>query len=107
MTPSRSRMISRAWRVGATGSEMKWTKVSGSSHRELGDVGDAVHGLCDAAQEREAVGPHRRILRHDQDVVEKPIHRWLGDGERLERSRVTSLRACGRDRGFEFLKRHV
>src|SRR5512135_874246 len=82
MTPSRSRITSFAERA-----------MRADLYREARDVGDAVHGRRDAAQQREAVAAHRGIVVHHHHVVEETVDRRLGRRERRERAREIAGRA--------------
>src|SRR5256885_4951815 len=73
MTPSRSRMINFTWRVCGAGSEANWTTAALALDSQLRDIGDLIHRFRQAAQKRKPVGAQRRVLRHDQDVVEEAI----------------------------------
>src|SRR5215813_2408437 len=86
MTPSRSRMMSFAWRVCGAGSEANWT-ISGlfGSCRQLRDVRDLIHRLGEAAEQRQPVRAYGRILRHHQDFVEEAVHARARGSERAER----------------------
>ena len=101
ITPSRSRTMSLTARVGATASQASWTMRSAGSRycspraggELLGDVGDAVHRLRDAAQQRQPVRADRRIVGHDEHVVEEAVDGRLGAGERQRARRRNRPRA--------------
>src|SRR5215472_2211427 len=86
MTPSRSRMMSFAWRVCGAGSEANWTisGLFGSSCRELRNVRDLIHRLGQAAEQRQPVRPHGRILGHHQDFVEELVDTGARGSERAQ-----------------------
>ena len=63
---------------------------------ELRDVGDAVHRPRDVAQQRQPIGAHRRVVGHDQHVVEKRSTSGLAVPAPSAR-RVSRLAKCGVD----------
>src|SRR5436190_1373435 len=84
MRPPRSRTINFTWRVCGAGSEANWTKVALALDRQLRDIGDLIHRFRQAAQKREPIGAQRRVLRHDQDVVEEAIDACACGSERAQ-----------------------
>src|SRR5262245_25894921 len=62
MVPSRSRMISF---------------IASVSYGQFRNIGDAVHGLAQVGEQREAVLPQRLLLRHHHHLVEERVDRRL------------------------------
>src|SRR3990172_8466713 len=60
---------------------------------DLAEVRDVREQPGHALHECEPVAPQRRVIRHDEDLVEEPVHRGLELRDRPEDGRVVAASA--------------